>query len=204
MSTLHLSAPLAPKRAVSAARQAGSGRLRWMAAWALGASLLAALAPAQAQFLTEGEQWQEGSVPPAPPFSTLGLVPFEVGVDSPLRFGLVPDALQLGADGVIRYVVVAQSASGAVNVLYEGLRCRTQEMRTYARWSPTQLPLPTPFGAEAGQWRSAGETRWQGWRDHAAGRPAWALARAGLCDGAAPNGRPAQMLQALRQNPPLR
>jgi len=204
MSKLDLPAPLLRARLIYALRQASSSRLRWMAAWALGASLFAALAPAQAQFFTEGEQWQEGSVPPPPSFSTQGLVPFEVGVDTPLRFGLVPDSLQLGADGVIRYVVVAQSAGGAVNVFYEGLRCRTQEMRTYARWSPTQLPLPAPFAAQAGQWRSAGETRWQGWRDHAAGRPAWALARAGLCDGAAPNGRPAQMLQALRQNPPLR
>jgi len=166
--------------------------------------LLATCVPVLAQWLGDAAPWQEGQVPPPPAFQTQGLQPFFVGVDSGLRFGLVPDSLQLGADGVIRYVVVAQSATGAVNVFYEGLRCRTQEMRTYARWSPTQLPLPAPFAAEAGQWRSAGETRWLGWRDHAAGRPAWALARAGLCDGAAPNGRPAQMLQALRQNPPLR
>jgi len=121
-----------------------------------------------------------------------------VGVDSPLRFALVPDTLQLGADGVIRFVVVAQSASGAVNVMHQGLRCRSNESRTYARWSPAQLPLGNPFNSEAGQWISAGQTPWQDWRDHAAGRPAWALARAGLCDGAAPNGNPAQMLRALR------
>jgi len=173
-------------------------------AWLALLALLLASAPARAQLITDDPAWQEGTVPPAPAFQTQGLLPFFVVVDSELRFGLVPESLQLGADGVIRYVVVALSAGGAVNVMYEGLRCRTQQTRTYARWSPTQLPLPSPFNSEAGQWRSAGETRWQDWRDHAAGRPAWALARSGLCDGAAPNGRPAQMLQALRQNAPQR
>ncbi|OZA90390.1 MAG: hypothetical protein B7X56_03045 [Burkholderiales bacterium 34-67-9] len=173
---------------------------RQLGALALAAALFAAVAPAAAQplFLTDGEQWQEGPVPAPPAFSTQGLVPFEVGVDSPLRFALVPDTLQLGADGVIRFVVVAQSASGAVNVMHQGLRCRSNESRTYARWSPAQLPLGNPFNSDAGLWISAGQTPWQDWRDHAAGRPAWALARAGLCDGAAPNGNPAQMLRALR------
>lgn len=174
---------------------------RKLGALALAAALLAAVAPAAGQslFLTDGEQWQEGEVPPPPAFSSAALVPLDLGQAAPeLRFGLVPESLQIGADGVVRYVVVAQSRSGAVNVMHEGLRCRTQEMRTYARWSPQQLPLPVNFDSSAGHWRSAGQTRWVNWRDHAAARPAWALARAGLCDGAAPNGNPAQMLRALR------
>jgi hypothetical protein len=40
--------------------------------------------------------------------------------------------LSIGDDGVLRYWVVLRSEKGAVNAMYEGLRCSTSEYKTYA------------------------------------------------------------------------
>lgn len=40
--------------------------------------------------------------------------------------------LQVGEDGVVRYTIVIRSPSGADNVMYEGLRCTTGEVKQYA------------------------------------------------------------------------
>jgi len=45
---------------------------------------------------------------------------------------LVDKQLTIGEDGVIRYWLVLKSKQGAVNAMYEGLRCDTAEYKTYA------------------------------------------------------------------------
>lgn len=72
----------------------------------------------------------------------------------PVALGVDPASVTLGPDGVIRYVIVAQSASGALNAWYEGLRCTTAQVKTYAHWNPGPPGngAPTP-GAE---WRNLG------------------------------------------------
>ena len=53
-----------------------------------------------------------------------------------------------GSDGVMRYTVVVQSSSGARNVFHEGLRCLTDEVRTYA------FATHGPFQrADGGDWK---------------------------------------------------
>jgi hypothetical protein len=146
--------------------------------------------------------WKEGEVPPPPAFSTERLVPFAVSVHSELRYGLVPDSLAVGADGVVRYVWAARSPSGAVNVSYEGVRCRTREMKAYARWTPQQMPVAAAFTSADGQWRALPQAEWLSLRDHAMARPAWALAQTALCDGTTVNGNPARMLRDLRLGRP--
>ncbi|TSE34830.1 CNP1-like family protein [Tepidimonas charontis] len=153
--------------------------------------LLAALAlTAHAQLLTDpNRDWQEAEAPAPPPtLRTEGLVPFSPSVASELRFGLDPDSLTLGPDGVIRYVIVARSASGALNAWYEGLRCATAQVKTYAHWNP----------GPPGQWQHHPQPTWRALGGEFASRPAVALARGGLCDGATPNGQPRDMLRALR------
>ncbi len=157
----------------------------------------------QAQWRGADEpDWKEGDVPAPPAFSTERLIPFEVSVHSELRYGLVPDTLSVGTDGVVRYVVVAQSRSGAVNVSYEGVRCRTSEMKTYARWAPNRLPVPTPFSASDGEWRTTVQADWVGLREQPVARPAWVLARTALCEGATVNGTSQRMLRDLRLGRP--
>lgn len=40
--------------------------------------------------------------------------------------------LQVGADGVVRYSIVIRSPAGSDNVMYEGLRCTTSQVKAYA------------------------------------------------------------------------
>ncbi|MGD8998928.1 MAG: CNP1-like family protein [Granulosicoccaceae bacterium] len=82
----------------------------------------------------EGPKWQEQEVDKFPAWPDEDkLLPVEVdAVDAPFRFFVDPDSLSVGSDGVSRYTVVIRSSSGASNVMYEGLRCRTREYRTYA------------------------------------------------------------------------
>lgn len=147
-------------------------------------------AGAQAQLLTDpNRDWREAEVPPPPPLRTERLVPFTPSVHSQLRFGVDPDSVTLGSDRVIRYVIVAQGDGGALNAWYEGLRCATAQVKTYAHWNPGPPP----------GWRVNPEPAWRNLGGEFASRPAVALARGGFCDGATPNGRPADMLRALRQ-----
>ena len=89
--------------------------------------------------------------------------------------------------------IVARSASGALNVLYEGLRCQTAETRIYARWDP------------ASGWRQSGgnsEASWQPLSFRGATRRQMFMARAGLCDGPTPNNPPSRMLNELQRGKP--
>lgn len=159
-------------------------------AGALTAALFLLAASGHAQLLTDpNRDWREADVPPPPPLRTERLVPFTPSVHSQLRFGVDPDSVTLGSDGVIRYVIVAQGDGGALNAWYEGLRCATAQVKTYAHWNPGPPP----------GWRATPEPAWRNLGGEFASRPAVALARGGFCDGATPNGRPADMLRALRQ-----
>lgn len=81
------------------------------------------------------------------------LIEFPVSAVPNIRFFI--DGATLGVEsGVVRYVLVARSASGgAENVSYEGLRCRTAEHRRYA------------VGRSDGTWVKPSAN---GWRPHAA------------------------------------
>jgi hypothetical protein len=58
----------------------------------------------------------------------------KVQVDGGLNFDFLVDieSLGLGADGIVRYTLVARSSAGAVNIEYEGIRCKGRERRLYA------------------------------------------------------------------------
>jgi hypothetical protein len=60
------------------------------------------------------------------------LVEFPVAATSEFRFFVDPASLSVGADGIVRYTLVARSSAGAQNVSYEGMRCATGEVRVYA------------------------------------------------------------------------
>ncbi|NIC40270.1 CNP1-like family protein [Aquabacterium sp. A08] len=160
---------------------------------ALGAAaLLGAAACAHAQTFEEAPVWQEAEVAEAPTFDSARLLGFQVSTGSELRYGIDPNTLSIGPDAVVRYVMVASSPSGAVNALYEGLRCATAEVKTYARWAPAS-------GEQPGQWRLASGAEWRKLYANHASRPALVLARSGLCDGPTPNAPVARMLRDLRQ-----
>lgn len=157
------------------------------AGW-LAASLALTLGCAQAQ---DNEEWKENDVPTAPAFNTDALASFVVSANSELNYGVDPKTVTVGSDGVIRYVMVARSRSGALNAAYEGLNCKRGEAKTYARWAP----------GSPGQWHMVGQPEWRSLFGNFAARAALSLARNGFCDGPTPNGTPANMVKALAQGP---
>jgi hypothetical protein len=152
------------------------------------ALLLACAAPGFAQLLNPNPDWKEVEVPPPPRLRTTGLIPIELP-RSNLRFGVDPDSVSVGDDGVVRYVVVAASTTGTVNAMYEGIRCASGEVKTYARHNP-----------DSG-WVPVSQADWAPIFNRAAARHSLAIARAGACNAGAPAGNAAQVVRALRAPP---
>ena len=137
----------------------------------------------QAQLTPPDPDWRE--VAPAPPaLRTEGLIRIDMP-QSNLRFGVDPASVSLGSDGVVRYVVVASSNTGAVNAFYEGIRCSTAEVRLYARHNPDSGWVLLSDG----EWRSLHQTL--------PSRHSLILARTGICAGGAPNQSTTQIVRDL-------
>lgn len=134
------------------------------------------------------EDWQEADAPPPPAWRMDKLIPIDMPIRTDLSFGIDPATLSIGPDWVVRYVVVAYRPGGSTNAIYEGLRCNTAEVKTYARasepgkWSPVGSPI----------WRPLDVTQ-------SATRHSLALARQGLCESSAVGGRtPAELARRLQ------
>ena len=140
---------------------------------------------ASAQLMPADPDWKELEAPPPPARRTTGLIPLEVPGSS-LRFGIDPASVAIGADRVIRYVVVATSPTGAVNAMYEGLRCNTGEVRVFARHNP-----------DSG-WVPAGNSQWQALHTVPNSRYSLLIARNGACVGHGPNDSAAQIVRDLK------
>ena len=129
---------------------------------------------AQGQIFKDEAPWAELEVPPPPAFDVGKLLTVEVPSSPGLVYGVDPASIQISRrDGVVRYVIVATSASGARNVMYEGLRCATGEFKTYARYSPD------------GQWKVVTGSEWRSVFGNMPSRHALRFAQSGACDGAA-------------------
>lgn len=126
---------------------------------------------ASAQLMTDNPDWKEVAAPPPPPFSKDRLIPIEMPPYVSLRFGVDPTSLSITDDGVVRYVMVATNSSGSINAMYEGIRCATGEVKTYARYS------------SAGQWASVQDPQWRSLTDNLPSKHALAFARQGACEG---------------------
>ena len=127
-----------------------------------------------AQVAVEDPEWKESEVPPPPAFDFGKLVNFEVSPNSSLVYGVDPASISITkSDGVVRYVMVATSASGVRNVMYEGLRCSTGEFKTYARYSPE------------GRWNMVSNPEWRTLFGSMPSKHALRFAQAGACDNAA-------------------
>ena len=132
--------------------------------------------------------WTESDAPPPPAFNQDRLIPLEVGVKSSLEYGIDPQTLSISqTDGLVRYVLVARSSSGAVNVAYDAIRCDTQEIKTYARAS------------RDGEWRLQSDPQWRFVQDGRSPIYAPVLVRSGLCDGKTVNGPVSTMIDALKR-----
>jgi len=147
--------------------------------------LFLASAAALAQLAPVDADWREAEAPPPPALRLEGLIPLEMP-RSALRFAVDPDSVSLGSDGVVRYVVVATSATGAVNALYEGLRCNSAVFKVYAR-----------HNAGSG-WTLAKDSAWRPLHNAQAASHSLVIARTGACIGHSPNRSASQIVRDLR------
>ena len=105
--------------------------------WCLAGALAALAAHAQlgkpdTEELPNQRDWRENALKLPEYPHTDRLVEFNVSAITSFRFFIDPATLTAGDDGVVRYVLVALSPSGARNVWYEGMRCKTGELKQYA------------------------------------------------------------------------
>jgi hypothetical protein len=128
---------------------------------------------AGAQILVDNPDWKESEVPAPPAFDVNKLVTFDVSAGSSLVYGVDPASIRITpSDGLVRYVMVATSASGARNVMYEGLRCSSAEFKTYARYSAD------------GRWSPVSNPEWHSLFASMPSKHALRFAQAGGCDNA--------------------
>jgi hypothetical protein len=59
-------------------------------------------------------------------------LPFQASAASPFSFFIDAKSIDIGKDGVVRFSLIAKSASGALNVSFEGIRCSERQVRVYA------------------------------------------------------------------------
>ena len=150
----------------------------------LAACLLALPLVAAAQLVDQPE-WSESKVPPAPRFDLGRLLPIEVGGRFALDFSIDPATIVVTPDGVVRYVVVARSARGAMNAFYEGIRCSSAEMKTYARYTD-------------GAWHNVEKPEWQAIKLMSSPHTR-AIAVQAVCEGRAPRLTAAEIVRQFDQ-----
>jgi hypothetical protein len=82
---------------------------------------------------TLDKPWKESGavIPPLPDPDDMQEVPID-GMGGDFTVFVHTRGLALGEDRVLRYWLLLRSRLGAVNTLYEGLRCTTHEYKTYA------------------------------------------------------------------------
>lgn len=131
--------------------------------------------------------WKESPAPPAPEFDHRRMIEIDMPRVYDLKYGVDPKTLAITDDGVVRYVVIAKSTGpgAALNAFYDGVRCATGEIKTYARysgdaWHSVENPEWVPLGQA--------KTRYN-----------LALARQALCRSGAPRATTGEMVQALRK-----
>jgi hypothetical protein len=73
-------------------------------------------------------------------------------VGSGYKYYLDVTSISRDADDVTRFTVVMLSPSGSGNIFYEGIRCATQELKTYA------------YGTKGGQFARLANPQWTGAR----------------------------------------
>jgi len=156
--------------------------------WILLALLMTnAASTANAQVFIDPADWKESDVPPPPAYDMGKLLTFEVTRSSPLVYGVDPASVSISkTDGIVRYVVVATTAAGAKNVIYEGLRCSTGQVRIYARGNPD------------GSWTSVTNSEWKSVYDLSLPRHSLRFARVAACDSAAPVSNVRELVRKLK------
>ena len=82
-------------------------------------------------------------------------LPFAIDSGSDFGFFVDRPSISVGADGVVRYTLIAVSPLGTENVSFEGVRCKSREHKTYATGR-----ADGGWSRREGPWRRTAQ-RWQ-------------------------------------------
>jgi len=135
----------------------------------------------------ETKPWQEIKVQlPAAPRPDV-LLPFYVSASTENRFFVDSSSLNVGEDGVVRFVLVVVGSEGARNVTFEGMRCEAKERRMYAS------------GRVDGSWSRSRNNDWVRIRDAVANRHYATLYLDYFCPGGVIVRNAQEAVEALRR-----
>ena len=159
--------------------------LKALACLSLASASAWAQVPANTGNGLDNPDWKEEPVAPPPAFSKDALIALDMPNYVSLKVGVDPATIVVGTDGVVRYVIVMKNTTGSVNAVYEGIRCASDEVKTYARWT------------SSGTWSMTSNPQWKAVNDNMPSRHAQAFARQGGCQNRLATTK-AEILQALK------
>ena len=136
----------------------------------------------------EAAPWVELPITPAPAFSRDKLIAIHMPEGLSMSVGVDPDTIAVGSDGVVRYVVVMTSRSGGFNAFYEGIRCITHDVKTYA------------YRTSSSDWIPFNQPVWRDLNDTMPSHHAMAFARDGACQFGGTPSRD-EILDVLKNGP---
>jgi hypothetical protein len=147
--------------------------------------MLAATAVMAAPEPADDPVWAEMDVPTPPAFSTAKLIDIDMGPNVALSYGVDPASASIGKDDVVRYVVVAASRGGASTAMYEGIRCNTGQVKTYARYNDNK-------------WNLTSNPEWTSLFNNPPYRHSLAFAKQGACSNTSPPRSIKEMVQDMK------
>ncbi|MFV0371084.1 MAG: CNP1-like family protein [Azonexus sp.] len=133
--------------------------------------------------------WQEKAVTLPPQPQAANLQSFYVSAATRNQFFIDTASLTVDEDGVVRYVLIVETAGGARNITYEGMRCESAEKRIYAT------------GRHDGQWAKSRNGNWQRISNHPVNRQHAALFADHFCPGGVITRNRNTALDSLRHGP---
>jgi hypothetical protein len=126
------------------------------------------------------------------PAQKSNLLSFYVSPTTTLDFAVDAKSVSVTEEGIVRFVLVITSQSGASNISYEGIRCSTGERKLYA------------VGQTNGSWTTARRDVWEAIIDRGINRQHAALAKDYFCETGIVAGKAEVIVDRLRKKKPLR
>lgn len=128
---------------------------------------------------------------PAAP-KKVDLLRYEVSATSSMNFAIDAKSVSVADGDIVRFTSVITSDSGAANVSYEGVRCKSGERKLYASGRPD------------GSWNAFPEPEWRPVSKAGANSYQATLMKDYFCDGGTVAGKAPVMIDRLRRKKPLR
>jgi hypothetical protein len=129
-------------------------------------------------------------LPPAPKQDDL--LRYDVSAASTMNFMIDAKSVSITDTYVVRYTSVITSPSGATNISYEGVNCKTAERKLYASGRPD------------GSWNAFTEASWKPLSNAGAIRYPVTLMQDYFCNGETVAGKVATIVERLKRKKPMR